>query len=358
MLLGGGLAVTLGAVLVLRATSTRPAVGPDAAERVRVVRRDVASLVKATGVVKPMAGAEVRVGSRASGVVKRLHVRVGDQVAEGQVLAELDARDLVARRDQATAALLSARASLAWARADATRKRRLSAERLLSPSELDLAERSAAVAETAEAEAAASLAFAATQLGYARIAAPIAGTVASVATQEGETVAASLAAPTFVTLLDLARLELWAYVDETDVGRVRPGQDARFTVDTYPGVEFSGRVVTIYPKPEIRDNVVDYVTVIRFDAPREETLRPEMTATVRIARETRAAVLTIPRRAVRREGGRTYVIVPGEPGSRGPVRRWVTTGAGDESGWEIRDGLREGDEVLVEAPSRDAKEGT
>ncbi len=96
----------------------------------------------------------------------------------------------------------------------------------------------------------------------------MAGVVASVSTQEGETVAASFAAPTFVTLLDLARLEVWAYVDETDIGRIHRGQDATFTVDTYGDDEFAGRVTAIYPQAEIRDNVVNYVAVIRFDARR------------------------------------------------------------------------------------------
>ncbi|HEX8410167.1 MAG TPA: efflux RND transporter periplasmic adaptor subunit [Thermoanaerobaculia bacterium] len=236
--------------------------------------------VKSTGVIKPMVGAEVRVGSRVSGVVRRLFVRIGDRVEKGQLLAELDDRDLVSRRREALAALNLARANLSYARADLARKRDL--RDLLSPSELDVAQRAFAVAEQQTAGAQAALEAATTQLGYARIAAPIAGVVASIATQEGETVAASFAAPTFVTLLDLERLEVWAYVDETDIGRIRPGLPARFTVDTYGGEEFTGRVTAIYPKPEIRDNVVNYVTVIRFDAPRDRVLRPEMTATVRI----------------------------------------------------------------------------
>jgi len=241
-------------------------------------RRDTE--VKATGVIKPMVGAEVRVGSRVSGVVQRLFVRIGDRVEKGQLLAELDDRDLVAQRREALAALNLARANLDYARADLARKRNL--RELLSPAELDVAQRAFAVAEQQTAGARAALEAATTQLGYARIAAPIAGVVASIATQEGETVAASFAAPTFVTLLDLARLEVWAYVDETDIGRIRPGMPARFTVDTYGGEEFSGQVTAIYPKPEIRDNVVNYVTVIRFEAPRERVLRPEMTATVRV----------------------------------------------------------------------------
>ena len=210
---------------------------------------------------------------------------------------------------------------------------------------MDLAERNCAVARQQEAEAAASLEYATTLLGYGRIHAPIAGVVASVSTQEGETVAASLAAPTFVTLLDLTRLEVWAYVDETDIGRIRRGQAARFTVDTYPGHEFPGRVTDVYPQAAIRDNVVNYVTVVRFEPLRDRVLRPEMTATVRIAVDVRERVLAVPRRAVRREGGRTFVLLR----QGGTVeRRWVETGSRDDSHWEIASGLSEGDEVTVE----------
>jgi HlyD family secretion protein len=310
-------------------------------EIVRVTRRTLGSKVKATGVVKPRIGAEVKVGSRVSGVVARLHVRIGDAVARGQLLAELETRELAARRDQAAAALAATEATLQYARSDLERKRALRGAELLSAADLDVAERSRAVAEQQFTEAAANLDFASTQLGYSRITAPIAGIVASVATQEGETVAASLAAPTFVTLVDLARLEVWAYVDETDIGRIQKGQSARFTVDTYPDHEFEGRVTAVYPQAEIRDNVVNYVTVVTFDPPRGRTLRPEMTTTVRIAIETRDEVLAVPRRAVRREQGRTFVLTPaGE-------KRWVTVGSRDETDCEIVDGLREGDKVLL-----------
>jgi RND family efflux transporter MFP subunit len=244
--------------------------------------RSVDPVVKASGVIKPMIGAEVRVGSRISGVVRRLFVRVGDSVRSGQALAELDDRDLVARRNEAQAQLDQAGANADYARADLRRKQELKAGGLLAEADLDVAARAFHVADQQVAGARANLAFAATQVEYARVDAPISGVVASVSTQEGETVAASFATPTFVTLVDLARLEVWAYVDETDIGRIRVGQPARFTVDTYGDEEFEGRVTAIYPKPEIRDNVVNYITVIRFEPPNGRTLRPEMTTTVRI----------------------------------------------------------------------------
>jgi macrolide-specific efflux system membrane fusion protein len=335
------------ALWVARGGSSRAGGTTEEAEVVRAARRDLERVVTATGVIKPRVGAEVRVGSRASGVVRRLLVRIGDSVARGELLAELETGELAARRAQASAAVASARADLSYAEAELRRKRELAAAQLLARSDLDLAERVSAVAAERLKEAEANLDLAATQLGYARISAPIAGVVASISTQEGETVASSFASPTFVTLLDLARLEVRAYVDETDIGRIHVGQKASFTVDTYPGQEFAGEVAAVYPQAEIRDNVVNYVTVVRFAPPPGQTLRPEMTASVRIALETRRGVLALPRRAVRREGGRQYVLLKGGNRNEPTERRWVKTGSQDEGYWEIVDGLRLGDEVLV-----------
>src|SRR6185312_15902452 len=276
------------------------------AETVRVVRRDLERAVTATGVIKPRVGAEVRVGSRASGVVRRLLVRIGDSVAKGQLLAEIETGELDARRSQAAAAVASARADLDYALADLRRKRELAAAQLLARSELDLTERASAVAGGQLRQAQANLDLAVTQLGYAKLTAPIAGVVASISTQEGETVAASFATPTFVTLLDLNRLEVWAYVDETDIGRIRVGQPASFTVDTFGSEEFEGEVRQIYPQPEIRDNVVDYVTVVRFRPEDGERLRPEMTASVRIATNERLGALTVPPRLVHHDARGAY----------------------------------------------------
>ena len=313
-------------------------------EVVRVARRDVGTVVKATGVIKPSVGAEVRVGSRVSGVVNRLYVKVGDRVAKGQLLAELDDRDLVARRDEAAADLQRVQAELRYAELDLERKRELERTKVISPDDFDLATRAYAVARQQVAVAEATLRFAATQLDYARIVAPIAGVVASVSTQEGETVAASFAAPTFVTLIDLSRLEVWAYVDETDIGRIEAGQAATFTVDTYPDTQFSGVVTTIYPQAEVRDNVVDYVAVVGFHPAPDRILRPEMTTTVRIALQVHAHVLALPLPAVRWDGGVPWVALWHD----GVVeRRAVKVGNRDESFIEIVDGLRKGDPVLL-----------
>lgn len=313
-------------------------------EVVQVTRRDIGIVAKANGVIKPMIGAEVNVGSSVSGVVMRLFVQIGDHVEKGQPLAELDSRELKARRDADAAALEVAQANLDYAEVDLRRKEQLNAAQIIARNELDLARKAFAVAEQQRDQARATLADSTTQLGFTQIVAPIAGVVSAVSTQEGETVAASFAAPTFVTLLDLSKLEVWAYVDETDIGRIRIGQQARFSVDTYGDHGFEGRVTSIHPKAEIRDNVVDYVVVVRFSPPRGFILRPEMTTTVTVDLDRHANVLALPIRAVRREGNRTFVICRNNGKAE---QRWVTTGIRDDSYWEIVSGLHAGAEVLI-----------
>jgi RND family efflux transporter MFP subunit len=340
----GALALSTKRFLVTRSKSD-----PTTAAAVRVAGRDIGAVVTATGVIKPMVGAEVRVGSSASGVVTRLNAQIGDYVKQGEVLADVDSRELDAKRDAAQAAVRLAKANLDYAQTDLHRKQELFNDQIIARSELDIAQQAYGVADQQYKQAQANLADAITQLGYARIVAPISGTVESVTTQEGETVASSFAAPTFVTLLDLSRLEVWAYVDETDIGRIRIGQKAEFTVDTYGDHEFPGQVTAIYPQAQIRDNVVDYIAVIRFKPPRGYILRPEMTTNVTIVQQEHKDVLSIPIGAVHLEGGRHYVIVRKGASTE---QRWVTTGLKDDTYWEITSGLQEGEEVLVGNPTK------
>jgi len=312
-----------------------------------VIRRDISSAVRATGIIKPMVGAEVRVGSRISGVVRNLYTSIGARVTEGELLAELDATELQARLDQALAAASVAQAELEYAETDLRRKRELLRTGGVTRAELDQVENAARVGALRVEEAGANVTYAQTQLRYAKIYAPISGVVASVSTQEGETVAASFTTPTFVTIIDLDRLELWAYVDETDIGRVEEGQRAVFTVDTYTDTDFEGQVQSIYPDAVIENTVVNYITIIRIGDRHGKILRPEMTAYVTIYLETRDDVLAVPRGAIRRDGGRYVVRVLQD----GVVEdREVRVGWRDEDFTEIVEGLTEGETVLVGEP--------
>jgi RND family efflux transporter MFP subunit len=339
-----------GVWVVARGNDSAADAGSGADDNTELVgRRDLRATVLATGVVRPMVGAEVRVGSRVSGVLQRLYVTVGDRVREGQLLAQLDSTELTARLRQAEAALANAQAENNYAVEEYGRATDLREKGIIPDTEMSLMERQRDVTASQVAQAKANLEAAQIQLDYTKIYAPISGVVAEVTTQVGETVAASFAAPTFVTIINLDRLEVWAYVDETDIGRVEVGQRAVFTVDTYSGTDFTGTVTAIRPMAEIQDAVVNYVTVIDIVERHGRILRPEMTTTVNIELERRDDVLAIPNRAVRRDRAGTYAFLM-ENGAR--IRRNIRVGYRDRDYSEVVEGLKEGDRIVVGAVER------
>lgn len=317
----------------------------------QTARVDFSSLsetVIATGVIRPMVGAEVNVGSRISGTVVRLPVEVGDRVEVGQLLAELDTTALEAAADQVRADVALAQPRVALAESVLKRRQQLADQGLASTEDLDTAQRDLAVAQAQLEASKARLRSAEIILGYSRITAPIRGVVAEVTTREGETVAADFSAPTFVTILDLDRLEVLAYVDETDIGRVEIGQAATFTVDTYPGVEFKATVNTIQPRAELQNSVVNYIVRLDFDTADGFILRPEMTAHVRLVVAERDDALTVPRTALTRRDGRQFVLVQRDDEW---VETAVRTGWRSENRVEILSGVSQGD-VIELNPTR------
>jgi macrolide-specific efflux system membrane fusion protein len=186
--------------------------------------------------------------------------------------------------------------------------------------------------------------YAKAQLSYATITAPMGGTIASVTTQQGETVAAGLNAPTFITIIDLNKLEVNAYIDETDVGKISVAQEALFTVDTFADKDFKGRVTAVYPRAVLQENVVNYITLISIENS-EGRLKPDMTANVTITLKKKKGVLAVPGAAVAREGGKKYVMLQAQDGKT--TRREVKTGWKEDSYLEITSGLKEGDVVVV-----------
>jgi HlyD family secretion protein len=323
------------------------------------VMREFSTAVTAIGAVKPQIGAEVRVGARISGKLMRLPANIGDRVERGQVIAELESADLAATVSRHEAAVAVAREKIGDAEArqklsEATYQRQLSLLKISGTSQqlvdeaLRESQSAAAGVQIAIREhelAEAQLREARVNQSYATITAPISGVIGSVTTQEGETVAAGLNAPTFVVIVDLDRLQVNAFVDEVDIGKVKLGQKVTFNVDAFPAQDFTGSVSAIYPSATIQDNVVKYVVAIAVDDEDRGLLRPEMTASVRIQLETRN-VLAIPARAIRQDAGRTVVhVVNGEATEIRPIR----IGWRDGPWAEIADGLSEGERILLNA---------
>ena len=312
---------------------------------VRVERRTLQSTVTATGTVRPQVGADVKVGPRVSGLLKRLYVKVGDTVKAGQVLAELEHEDLDAAVRDARATVKEAEARLTLDRSVLARRERLAKDGIVSAEDLDIARKTVAMDEADLDSAESRLASASIVQGYATVAAPISGTVTVISTQEGETVAASFAVPTFVTIVDLSRLQVDAYVDEVDIGRVKVGQKATFTVDAAPAESFEGQVQAVVPQAMVRNNVVNYVVLLSIQKGPKETLRPEMTATISIETGERREALVVPAGAVQYDAqGSAYVTVK-DKGK--PQKRTVVCGSASGGEIPIKDGLAEGDEVLL-----------
>ena len=339
LLATGGLIAT---VAVYAWSSESRVSDPEPRQIGRVGLGTLTETVIATGVIRPMVGAEVNVGSRISGTVISLPVEVGDTVEVDQLLAELDNTALEAEADEMRADVALARPRVKLAQSILERRQRLAGQGLASDEDLDTAFRDLAVERAQLAASQARLRSAEIVLAYTQITAPIRGVVAEVTTREGETVAADFSAPTFVTILDLDRLEVLAYVDETDIGRVEPGQIATFTVDTYPDKEFKAIVNTIQPRAELQDSVVNYIVRLDFEADDDYILRPEMTAHVRRVVAEREGALTAPRNALKRRDGRQFVVVEraGEW-----IETDVRTGWRSESAIEILSGVSDGDVV-------------
>jgi len=336
-------AATIAAAAWYAISGLRPGPSGQAYSSARVERRDLGATVQATGIVKPVVGADVKVGARTPGKVVELPINVGQKVAQGEVIARIEQDDLKARVKLQEAILAEARAEAKRLASDFARDKQLHETKSISDQKYDLTETLYEIAKARVAKAEADLDFVKAQLSYATITAPIKGTVASVNTIQGETVTTGLNAPTFIRLIDLERLEVLAYVDENDIGRVRVGQESVFTVAAHPGVEFKGTVTSVYPSATIQDNVVYYITSVSVDN-RDGKLMPDMTANVLIFLDRRKGVLTVPNRAVQREGAKKFVhVVSGGA----PEKRIVTTGWKDTSYTEVMEGLQEGERVVV-----------
>jgi HlyD family secretion protein len=276
-----------------------------------VTRGSIVETVEATGTIQPVT--TVQVGTQVSGTIKSLAADFNTTVTRGQVIAVLEPSLFQTQVEQAkaTVARLQADAERAAVEVSDTqaklrRAQELSAQQLISRSDLETAVAAAnqaqAQVKSAQAQivqARAQLEQAQVNLGHTVITAPIDGVVVARSVDVGQTVAASMQAPTlFVIAGDLSQMQVLASVDESDIGRVRQGQPVSFTVDAYPGETFTGTVSQVRLQPTVDQNVVSYTTVI--DVPnRSQKLKPGMTASVSIEIARADDVLRVPASALR-----------------------------------------------------------
>lgn len=277
----------------------------------QVRRGDISEVVSATGTLNPIN--TVLVGSQVSGTIQHLYADFNDQVKQGQVIAQIDPAIFIAKRAEAEANLKNAEAARdkAWisvldAKREYDRQADLHKKKLVAESVLDAArfahhsaqaEHQVKVASVAKARAA--LEREQVNLDYTTIYTPIDGVVISRDVDVGQTVAASLQAPTLFTIAnDLTRMQVEADVDEAFIGQVQEGQPVSFTVFAYPRRQFSGSVTQVRLQPTVEAGVVKYNSIIHVDNA-DLALKPGMTATVSIEVAHRDNVLTVPNAAQR-----------------------------------------------------------
>jgi HlyD family secretion protein len=274
-------------------------------------KASITQVVSSTGTLQAVI--TVQVGSQVSGTIEKLFADFNTKVKAGQIVAQLNQDKFRAGEDQARANLLAAQSNIEKSKVGVAdtlrtleRNRQLRKKDLMAQSDLDAAQAAydAAVAQVEvnraqAAQAQASLKQATVDLNNTVIRSPVDGLVISRNVDVGQTVAASLQAPTLFTIAnELARMEVHTNVDEADVGNVREGQEVTFTVDAFPSRRFRGRVHQVRNAPIIVQNVVTYVAVVRIDN-KELLLKPGMTANVQFLISRKEDVLTIPNMAMR-----------------------------------------------------------
>ena len=305
----------------------------------KVDRGTIEQIVTATGQLSAVV--TVQVGSQVSGIIQSLGADFNSQVKEGQIIAQIEPTRFKANLEQARAALKNAEASQARARVnldaakrELERAKALADKQVIGVSELDelkakydLAQVEVQSSEAQAAQARAQVGIARVDLERTTIRSPIDGTVLQRAVDVGQTVAASLSAPTLFTIAqDLSKMEVRAAIDEADVGKLREGLEARFSVDAHPGREFVATIFQIRSNPNVMQNVVTYDAILRVDNP-DGKLRPGMTASVRIVTEKRENVLRVPNAALRFKPPAEIVLAQtGRPAAAVGATRGATAG--------------------------------
>lgn len=350
-------------------------------ETTLVRRGDIKGILVETGIIKPQVGAVVKIGTRATGTITKMYVKIGDRVKKGQLIALIDDRELKEQIAQSKAILArlenslkqveltyperirEAKANYEYAiqnyerevellRREFTTKESFErAKKELEISEANLKrlrdeyETQLSITKASIEEIKAQIKQQETKLSYTRIYSPIDGIVSDVTIQEGETVVAGLQVANLITVMDPLSLDMWIYVDEADIGKVKIGQYVEFSVDTLPDRSFHGRIEKIYPQPVVKDNIVYYLAIVKVSRQDAQFLRPEMTTHVRITFDEKKNTLVVPNSAIKFEEGRQVVYRIGE--DRRIEKVPVKVGLRNEEITEIISGLEENDMVAT-----------
>ena len=336
-----------------------------------VAKGDIAHTVLASGSLQPLKS--VKVGAQVSGEISALYVQIGDQLKQGDPVAEIDASTQQNTRDSAAASLASSKAALSSAQAklreaqqNFNRQQSLVKKGAAAQETLDAAQATLKAAQSSVEQAKADirrnqleLDNAGLRLGYTNVTAPMDGVVISVAVEKGQTVNAVQDSPTLATIAQTKTMTVEAEIAEADVGELKPGMNAYFTLLGSDKTRYEGKLKSIDPAPlatsknttttaSSSDTAVYYYG--KMDVPNPDgKLRIGMTANMVIAVEEAKGVLTIPMTALQTNAqgeDEVQVMIDGKP-----QPRVVKLGINDGVNTEIKEGLKEGEEVVISSGS-------
>nr|WP_315034503.1 efflux RND transporter periplasmic adaptor subunit [uncultured Chryseobacterium sp.] len=261
-------------------------------ETVKPEMGEISNSITATGTVQPVD--TVAVGTQVSGIIKNLYVDFNSTVKKGQLLATLDPDLLQFQSEQYKANLQNAKSNLAYNEININRQTQLYKVGAISKADFDNATNQYNAAKAQVGSVTAQLSTANKNLSLTNIYSPIDGTVLNRNVSEGQTVASSFSTPTLFSIAkDLTKMQVRASVDEADIGNVKVGQKATFTVDAFPDETFNGQVSEVRLHPTVSSNVVNYTTIINADNSSLK-LKPGMTANITIYTKVLENVMKIP----------------------------------------------------------------
>jgi multidrug efflux pump subunit AcrA (membrane-fusion protein) len=350
-------------------------------ESAKVQNGSIRGVIVETGIIKPQVGAQIKIGARATGEIIQMKVKIGDKVKKGQLIALIDDREISKTIEQQKASLVAAenkllqaeltypqrineaKAAYDYAKINYEREIELLKNDYTTKDTVDQAESQFEAAEATlkrlhdEYETQLKIAKANVEditaqlkqqeirLTYTKIYSPIDGVVSDVTAQEGETIVTGLQVANLVTVIDPALLEMWIYVDETDIGRVSLGQNVEYYVDTFPDKIFYGQIEKIYPEPVVKDNIVYYLAIVKIKKDIAALLKTEMTTHIKIIFNEKTNVLTAPNAAIKFEKGEQIAYKVIGPGTVEKVT--LKTGIRGEDKTEILSGAQEGDTLAT-----------
>ncbi|PRA92792.1 efflux transporter periplasmic adaptor subunit [Chryseobacterium sp. MYb7] len=261
-------------------------------ETVKPEMGEISNSITATGTIQPVD--TVAVGTQVSGIIKNIYVDFNSTVKKGELLATLDPDLLQYQSQQIKANLQNAKSNLAYNEININRQSQLYKVGAISKADYDVATNQYNAAKAQVGSVTAQLSTANKNLSLTNIYSPIDGTVLNRNVSEGQTVASSFSTPTLFSIAkDLTKMRVRASVDEADIGNVKVGQKATFTVDAFPDETFDGEVSEVRLHPTVSSNVVNYTTIINADNSSLK-LKPGMTANITIYTQVLNNIMKIP----------------------------------------------------------------